>query len=125
MKELYVDQYITNNFDIEFSSPQNQVNQVNQIQSYAAKASYVEGVSKIDVHWWGLKIYMSKTLVNKALFAGVTLGGIWIPSKVIASIGVAFGLTDVYPGGIWFDQYWIAAIGPVKTVFGFDAYGWQ
>ena len=72
--------------------------------------TYKEGISDVTFHWWGMTIYLSKTLANKALAAGITLGGIWIPSKVIASVGAMLGLSDkeFYKGGIWIDQFWIA-----------------
>lgn len=107
--------------DIEIASPTD-----NQ-ESIMLLASYKEGVSKVTFHWWGVKIYLSKTHANKALKAGITLGGIWIGSKVLSSVGVMLGLTNkgFFKGGIWIKQYWVAGVGPIKTLFGFNTAGYQ
>lgn len=122
-----IDFVISNSIDeealeIEIISPTNEEESI-----MLMAASYKEGVSKVTFHWWGMKIYLSKTLANKGLYAGVTLAGIWMPSKVLASAGVALGLTStgLYKGGIWIEQYWVASVGPVKTLFGFNSVGYQ
>jgi hypothetical protein len=74
-----------------------------------AVASFNEGVTKIDFHWWGATIYLSKTTIN-LIGAGVSVGGIWIPeplvSKILSTLGVAVALC---PGGIAFDYNYIKA----------------
>ena len=71
--------------------------------------SYNEGVTKIDFHWWGATIYLSKTTIH-VIGAGVTIGGIWIPepvvSKILSTLGVVVTLC---PGGIAFDYNYVAA----------------
>lgn len=106
--------------EIEILSPQ-------ESQSVMAKAAYIEGVTKVTFHWWGIKILISKTDVNKAIWVGITVGGIWIPSRILTSIAAGLGIfgAQPIPGGIYIDQYWVAAVGPIKELFGFDAYGYQ
>lgn len=70
---------------------------------------YSEGVTKIEFHWWGATIYLSKSTIN-LIGAGVSIGGIWVPepivSKVLATLGVVVALC---PGGIAFDYNYILA----------------
>ena len=74
-----------------------------------ATRGYNEGVTKIEFHWWGATIYLSRTTVI-AIGAGVTIGGIWVPeavvSKILATVGAVVALC---PGGIAFDYNYIAA----------------
>lgn len=64
---------------------------------------FAEGKNDVEYHWWGARIYLSKTTVN-AVGAGMTIGGLWIPepllSKVFATLGVVVGLS---PHGVQFD----------------------
>ncbi len=80
-----------------------------EIALHAARAPYTEGVDAIELYWWGVRIFLSKTTVNM-IGAGVTIGGIWIPeplvSKILATVGVVIALC---PGGIWFDYNFILA----------------
>jgi hypothetical protein len=66
---------------------------------------FTEGVTKVEAHWWGISVYLSKTTVQ-AIGGGIAIGGIWIPepvvSKVLATLGVVVALC---PGGIAFDWY--------------------
>lgn len=81
----------------------------NEGGAHIAAARYSEGVTKIDFHWWGATIYLSKTTIN-LIGGGVTIGGIWIPepvvSKILSTLGVVIALC---PGGIAFDYNYIAA----------------
>lgn len=76
---------------------------------YVNARAYNEGVTKIEFHWWGASIYLSKTTIM-TIGAGITIGGIWIPegvvSKILATVGVVIALC---PGGIAFDYNYIAA----------------
>lgn len=132
--EMNNDPTIVQDFEIEVLPPQNHLNNPintvnnNQLSTRATKASkYKEGVSKVTVHWWGLKFYLSRSLANKALVAGTTLGGIWLPSRTIASVGAMLGVTGakVFPGGIWIEHHWVAPAGFIKSLFGFNAAGYQ
>lgn len=121
IKKLVEDPSIDQNFEIEIMNP------LDETPSFATSKTYKEGVTKVTFHWWGVKIKISKTVANKGLYAGVTLAGIWLPSRVLASAGVILGLTStgLYKGGIWIDQYWVPVWGPLKTLFGFNAVGYQ
>lgn len=90
-------------------------------------ASYKTGINKVSFHWWGMKVLLSKTTANKALNYGTTLAGIWLPSRVLSSVGATLSLTStgLFKGGIWIDQYYVASVGPVKTLFGFNSAGYQ
>lgn len=83
---------------------------------YAAK-KYVNGINKVDYHWWGATVYISRnTLI--AAGAGVSIGGLWIPepiiSKALGSLGIALGATASITGGIKFDFRWVG-ITPVTA----------
>ncbi|SEI49027.1 hypothetical protein SAMN02910453_0524 [Lachnospiraceae bacterium A10] len=82
----------------------------NYLCTSLAKSRYKEGVTKVVVHWWGLSVYLSKSTI-KAIGAGTTVAGIWMPepviSKVLATLGVGVAFC---PGGIAFD-YDFAAVG--------------
>lgn len=71
--------------------------------------AFKEGVTKIEFHWWGATIYLSKSTIN-VIGGGVAIGGIWIPeplvSKILSTLGVGIALC---PGGIAFDYNYIAA----------------
>lgn len=67
------------------------------------------GVTKIQFHWWGATIYLSKTTIN-TMGAGITVGGIWIPEPVVSKIAATLGVViTLCPGGIVFDYNYIAA----------------
>lgn len=70
-----------------------------------------KGVTKAEVHWNYVRIWLSKGTIQ-GIGAGVTLAGIWIPepvvSKIAATLGVAIGLI---PSGIRFDyNFYIAGL---------------
>lgn len=71
--------------------------------------AFSEGVTKIEFHWWGATIYLSKSTIN-VIGSGVAIGGIWVPeplvSKILSTLGVIVALC---PGGIAFDYNYIAA----------------
>ncbi|WP_342558102.1 hypothetical protein [Metasolibacillus sp. FSL K6-0083] len=117
----------TTEFELEILSPQESLNQLTGNQSLIAQAVYIEGVTKVDFHWWGVKIYLSRTDANKAAMFGLGVAGIWIPSKVLTTVALGLGIagSQPIPGGIWIEQYWVASWGPIKELFGFDAYGYQ
>lgn len=73
------------------------------------RAKYNRGVTKINFYWWGARVYLSKTTINRIGY-GTTIGGIWIPephvSKIVATVGV---VASVCLGGIVFDYNYIAA----------------
>lgn len=47
-----------------------------------AKSKYKEGVTKITWKWYGARIYLSKTIVNHILKAGVNAGSAYITGKI-------------------------------------------
>lgn len=114
-------------FEIEILSPQESLSQLTGNQFMMAKAGYIEGVTKVEFHLWGVKILLSKTDANKAATFGIGVAGIWMSSKIITTIALGLGVsgTQLIPGGIWIDQFWVAGWGPIKELFGFDAYGYQ
>ena len=77
-------------------------------QTQSSRA-YSEGVTKIEFHWWGATIYLSKTTINY-IGGGIAIGGIWVPepivSKILATLGV---IGTLVPGGIAFDYNFILA----------------
>lgn len=76
-------------------------------------ARFKNGVNKIKVYWWGIRVWLSRNTV-RAIGAGVTIAGIWIPegvvSKVAATLGVVIALC---PGGIRFDTNPVVAAIPL------------
>lgn len=77
--------------------------------SRKARAAFHEGITKMEFHWWGARIYLSRTTIQ-FLGAGTTIGGIWIPeplvSKILASLGAVI---TTCPGGIVFDYNYMKA----------------
>ena len=83
-------------------SPENENSQI-------SSRAYTEGVTKIEFHWWGARIYLSKTTVN-LIGGGVTIGGIWVPEPIVSKILATLGVVVAFcPGGIVFDYNYIAA----------------
>ena len=73
-----------------------------------ANGQYVEGVTKIEVYWWGMKIYLSKTAAIELISAGsLVLGLITITVPVVSAAISILGYVSVHalPGGIIFDYY--------------------
>lgn len=54
-------------------------------------ASGKEGVNKIEWHWFGIRIYLSKSVVNHILNAGVTAGATYIGIQ-FPGVGTAIAL---------------------------------
>ena len=78
-------------------------------EGYGISLAYTEGVDKIEFHWWGATVYMSKTTILN-IGVGVTIAGIFVPHAVIAKILSALGAsTALVPGGIAFDYNYILA----------------
>lgn len=80
-------------------------------------SKYHNGVTKVDFHWWGVTVYLSKYTVRR-IGNGVTVAGIWIPNKlagkIVSTLGVAYSNC---PGGIAFN-YSYAAAGISKLMGG-------
>lgn len=111
---MYIKELLNNNSsdDINIVTPAKNESK-NKINMLAARAKYKNGVNKVDVHWWGFRVYISKGVIRK-IGNGATVGGIWIPhavvSKVVATLGVGL---SVVPGGVRFD------------IQGFGLLGWK
>ena len=91
-----------------------------EIQAFAFK----EGVTKVEAHWYGLRVWASRTTLG-VVGGGVGIAGIWIPepivSKVVATIGIAVG--TFAPGGIVFNYTPVSVPGfPAGAVWGVE---WQ
>ncbi|PKR82493.1 hypothetical protein [Heyndrickxia camelliae] len=64
---------------------------------------YKNGVTKLEWHWWGLRVYLSKNTINYAS-GGVAIGGIWIPEPIISKVLSTLGVLGTFvPGGVRFD----------------------
>ncbi|MDN6184836.1 MAG: hypothetical protein L0J09_09710 [Lactococcus lactis] len=68
------------------------------------------GVTKVEFHWYGVRLFLSKNDVNKILKYGptsVSIATIWMPTtwvvKLAASAAVACGWMSSVNGGIWID----------------------
>lgn len=91
-----------------------------EIQAFAFK----EGVTKVEAHWYGLRVWVSRTTLG-VVGGGVGIAGIWIPepivSKVVATIGIAVG--TFAPGGVVFNYTPVSVPGfPAGAVWGVE---WQ
>lgn len=89
---------------------------LNESESFQTSISetreYVEGVTKIDVHWWGYTVYLSKTTLN-TIGLGVDIAGIFIKHPVVSVAAGILGFALGYaPGGIVFDYNTIVAAIP-------------
>ena len=123
--ELYnklVNQIEFTNSQIQYLSLNNQVEQLTTDNAmFASKKAYVNGKDEIDWHWWGATIYISRNTMIAAA-AGVSIGGLWIPqpilSKVIGSLGIAWGARASLTGGIKFEARWntLTPAGMFNTV---------
>lgn len=111
----------------EVSTQNTSVKKINTLS--AKKAKFKQGVNKIEFHWWGMDVYLSKSTVV-GIGAGVTIAGIWIPhpivSKATSTLGVVIGLC---PGGIKFKfNYLKAGLGAITSpkifVGNLNAAGW-
>jgi hypothetical protein len=72
-------------------------------------SKYHHGVTKVDFHWWGVTVYLSKTTI-KYMGRGATIAGIWIPNVLAGKIASTMGVTiSTCPGGIAFDYSYAAA----------------
>ena len=84
--------------------------------SISESREYVEGVTKIEVYWWGYTIYLSKTTLN-TIGTGVSIAGIFIKHPVVAVaasiLGFALGQA---PGGIVFDYNTIVQAIPIYGI---------
>lgn len=58
---------------------------------FTTEAKYKEGVTKVTFHWWGAKIYIKKSHLRN-LGKGLTVGGIWIPHKVVSKVAATGGV---------------------------------
>lgn len=79
---------------------------------YATYSRFKEGINRLEVHWWGYRIFLSKTTLHY-IGGGLTLGGIWIPEPLISKIAASAGVIISFaPGGIVFNtnftfrNYW-------------------
>ncbi|HLQ83109.1 MAG TPA: hypothetical protein VK121_04620 [Pseudogracilibacillus sp.] len=85
--------------EIEYVDPKKE-----DFNSNKNRLAYKEGVTKLETHWWGLRVYLSKTSVEM-ISGGVAIGGIWVPeptvSKVLSTLGIVAG--TFVPGGVVFD----------------------
>ncbi|WP_323706020.1 hypothetical protein P3U41_15015 (plasmid) [Mammaliicoccus sciuri] len=75
--------------------------------NYATRAKYKEGVTKVTFHWWGTKIYIKKSHL-RAAGKGLTVGGIWIPHKVLSKVAATGGVALASaPGGIIINRTYV------------------
>lgn len=65
--------------------------------------AYHEGVTKVDFHWWGVTIYLSKSTINN-FGDGLSIASIFIPHPVISAVASISGFVEgKFPGGVAFD----------------------
>ena len=93
----------------------NEIKQGNNV----TRIKYKEGKDKVETHWYGLKVFLSKKTVRR-IGTGATIGGIWIPepivSKVVATLGV---VASTCPGGVWFVINPLLLANPVLSSIAF------
>lgn len=84
-----------------------------------ANGQYVEGFTKIETYWWGVRIYLSKTDARLALSGAATIIGTITVESVVISAACAvisvFG-PDQIQGGIMFDYNCIGLIFGVPGI---------
>ena len=84
--------------------------------SISENRGYVEGVTKIEVYWWGYRIYLSKTTLN-TIGDGVDIAGIFIKHPVAFAATTILGFAlDTVPGGIVFDYNAVAMGVPLVGI---------
>lgn len=62
-------------------------------------AKYKEGVTKVKVFWWGIRVWLKRSHL-RAAGSGLTVAGYWIPVFIVKAIvaTLGFGLANI-PGG--------------------------
>lgn len=74
---------------------------------FVTEANYKEGVTKVTFHWWGAKIYIKKSHLRNA-GNGLTVGGIWLPHKVLSKVTATGGvILSSAPGGIIINRTYV------------------
>ena len=72
-------------------------------------SEHANGVTKVAVHWNYVRVWLSKSTIQKN-GVGITIGGVWVPeavvSKVLASLGA---LITLVPHGVRFDYNFLVA----------------
>lgn len=73
------------------------------------------GRNGIEYYWWGVKVLLSQGTV-KAIGAGASIAGVWIPHPVVRGIAATLGIViSNVPGGIWADySYAKFALFPIN-----------
>ncbi|MFI8684612.1 hypothetical protein [Rossellomorea sp. NPDC077527] len=100
--------FISNNYgNINIIDPNQESIKKDSDKMMVSIAAFKNGKTDVDTFWWGVRIYLSKYTI-RAIGAGVTIGGIWVPepliTKILATLGVVVALC---PGGIQFDMNWL------------------
>ncbi|MBC1353509.1 hypothetical protein HB837_13750 [Listeria innocua] len=76
------------------------------------------GVNSIKFHWNYARVKISKSTLQN-IGTGLTLGGIWIPHRIVAGVCASLGVgISKAKSGIWFDYNYFSNL--VLT-----GYGWQ
>jgi len=92
----------------------NDNSKISLMSAKKAKKKFINGVNKVEFHWWGVRVYVSRDRIRH-IANGAMIGGIWIPelvaSKVTATLGVLYSNC---PGGVRFDFNYIK--GGIKSI---------
>lgn len=79
-------------------------------EANAITAAYREGVTKIEAHWYGFRVWLSRSVLQ-GIGAGVAIGGVWVPEPIVSKILATLGIvTSLAPGGVVFN--WTPVIIP-------------
>jgi hypothetical protein len=96
--DLDIENKIDNTKLNSFSS----LNQSDGIQLLAASSN---GINKVDWHWWGAEVWLSKTTVNNIINAGIA-GGSVVLGALIPGLGAAALIAlNGYIGSIYAGKY--------------------
>lgn len=97
---------------------------VTDAPSMLPRAMFKEGVTRLEAHWYGFRVWLSKDTV-RGIGGGVGVGALWIPepivSKVLASLGGA--VAAFAPGGVVFN--YTPVITPATPIGAFWGQEWQ
>lgn len=114
---LLTEQLDVTNFNLsQISGSESSIVFPEEVEDTHTVRGYKKGVNDIKFYWWGARVYLSKSTVN-SIGAGLSIGGIWIPQKIVASVVATLGVVlGACPGGGVFDYRYLGLIvGPTVT----------
>lgn len=76
---------------------------------------YAEGIDAVDIYWWGMDVWLSRTTLNRAVKTGAIIGGIFIAKgKVWEALNILGIWGAPVPGGIYMKVHYPFGIAEVR-----------